>query len=146
MILSNFSIECLPPKATSQMKGACRVGNGIRFFKKKAVQQAENTLFALLQPYAPETPHLGPLRLKVVWSFPWRKSETKARRGAGALPCDVRPDLSNLVKMVEDCMTTLRFWNDDGQVAELQISKQWANWSGFAIRIESDPAVQLFKP
>jgi Holliday junction resolvase RusA-like endonuclease len=132
-----FTIPCVPPTVTSQMKGACRTPGGVRFFKKKPVAQAENTLFALLRPHVPAEPLLGPLRMTVGWRMPWRKSETKKRMAAGSQPCDVRPDLSNLIKLLEDCMTTLRFWNDDSQICDLRLTKHWSDNPGITIGVES---------
>jgi len=132
-----FTIPCVPPKVTAQQKGACRTPMGIRFFKKKPVAQAENSLLALLQPHAPAAPLAGPLRLTVDWRMPWRKSETKRNRAAGARWCDVRPDLSNMIKLLEDCMTTLRFWNDDAQVCDVRLSKRWADKPGITVCVEA---------
>jgi Holliday junction resolvase RusA-like endonuclease len=132
-----FFIPCNPPTVTSQQKGAFATGKGIRFFKKARVKQAENNLFALLQPHVPAQPVAGPLVLSVKWCFPWRKSESKKRRALGAVPCDVRPDLSNIIKLLEDTMTTLRFWEDDSQVADLRLSKWWGDEAGITISIEA---------
>lgn len=131
----SFEIPCDPPRASSQQKGAFKTPVGIRFYKKQPVVKAEKTLFALLQPHVPAAPFEGPLSLAVIWSFPWRKSETKKRRALGAVPCDVRPDLSNIVKLLEDTMTTLRFWNDDSQISQLSLTKEWGNWAGIKISV-----------
>lgn len=132
-----FTIPCVPPRVTAQQKGACRTPAGIRFFKKRPVQQAENSLLALLRPFAPAAPLGGPLRMCVDWRMPWRKSETKSRRAAGARWCDVRPDLSNMIKLLEDCLTTLRFWEDDSQVCDVRLTKRWAGNAGITVCIES---------
>lgn len=141
----SFTVFCVPPKATSQMKGACAIkgGRGVRFFKKKNVAAAENTLMALFRPHVPAVPFKGPIKVTMVWSFPWRKSERKSNLALGAAPNDTRPDASNLVKMAEDVMTTLGFWGDDGQIADLTVRKQWADWSGIDITISDDPVVLI---
>jgi len=139
-----FTIPCVPPRVTAQQKGACRTPAGIRFFKKRPVQQAEHTLLALLRPFAPAAPLAGPLRLGVDWRMPWRKSETKARRAAGARWCDVRPDLSNMIKLLEDCLTTLRFWEDDSQVCDVRLTKRWAGNPGMTVWVE--PLEELGSP
>lgn len=133
----SFTIPCVPPTVTSQMKGVCRTPVGVRFFKKKPVAEAEKSLYALLFPHIPAAPLEGPLRLTVDWRMPWRKSETKKRMAAGSQPCDVRPDLSNLIKLLEDCMTTLRFWNDDGQICDLRLTKNWSDRPGISVTIEA---------
>lgn len=141
MRIHKFTIPCVPPKASSQQKGAFKTPAGIRFFKKAPVVQTERSLMALFQPHIPLTPFDGPISLCVVYSFPWRKSELKSNLMRGVLANDTRPDASNIIKCLEDVMTTLRFWNDDGQIADLRVRKQWANWSGIQITITDAPEV-----
>jgi len=132
----SFFISCIPPKATSQQKGICMIGGKPRHFKKKHVLEAENSLTALLMPHRPAKPLDGPVALSVMWTYPWRSSETKRNKALGYLPCTTRPDCSNIVKGLEDCMTRLAFWNDDSQVADLRIRKGWGDKPGILITIE----------
>jgi Holliday junction resolvase RusA-like endonuclease len=132
----SFSISCIPPKATSQQKGVMVIGGHPRFFKKKHVKQAEASLMSMLMPHRPAVPFTGPVKLTVYWTYPWRKSEKKSVIAQGCAPCDTRPDASNLIKMFEDCLTTLNFWNDDSQVYSLTFSKWWGNVPGIEVRIE----------
>lgn len=132
----NFFIPCNPPKATSQQKGAFKTPGGIRFFKKKHVKQAEDTMLTLLLPYRPTSPITGPVRLDVKWVFPYRKSEKKSQvKAQDFIPCDTRPDLSNIIKMLEDALVTLCFIEDDGKVFSLNISKHWGPAPGIHISI-----------
>ena len=133
----NFFIPCIPPTATSQQKGACSIkGGGVRFFKKKHVQQAENSLWALLMPHRPETPLEGALRLSVCFYYPWRKSEKKAVvRDHHSMPITSRPDCSNLIKLIEDVMTGLGFWRDDGQISHLEVEKRYTDTPGIYVQI-----------
>lgn len=140
-----FTIRCVPPSASSQAKGAFKTPIGIRFFKKKPQKRAEASLLALLQPHVPDVPFNGPISLSMLWSFPWRKSELKRNVALGAMANDTRPDCSNIVKLAEDVMTTLGFWRDDSQVADLRVRKQWANWSGLYIVITDAPEL-LYAP
>lgn len=135
----NIWIDCIPPKSTSQQKGACRVGRGIRFFKKEKVAQAERDLVSLFTAHRPTyVPDYskGPLIVRILLVYPYRKSEPKKRTADGALlPCDTRPDLDNLTKMILDALTRCRYWTDDGQVASLTISKSWGPEPGIGIEI-----------
>lgn len=132
-----FFIPCLPPKATSQQKGAFSTGKGIRFFKKAKVKQAENTMLALFQPYAPKSPMQGAVELEVQWIFPYRKSEKKAVVKAGLnVPVITRPDLDNLSKTLVDSLVTLRFLEDDGQIYRLTLSKFWGSQPGIEIAMK----------
>lgn len=131
-----FVIHCIPPKATSQQKGIMMIGGKPRHFKKKNVKQAEDTFLALLAMHRPEQSFDGPISLTVMWRYPWRKSEPKKNKAYGWKPCDTRPDCSNIVKILEDCMTRLNFWTDDSQIAQLHITKAWANDPGITIHIQ----------
>lgn len=49
------------------------------------------------------------------------------------LRATARPDLDNAQKLLQDCMTKLGFWADDGQIARLTMQKLWAEVEGIAI-------------
>ena len=131
-----FKISCVPPKATSQQKGVIIINGKPRYFKKKHVAAAEQSMTALLMPHRPQKPFCGALRLSIIWTYPWRKSETKRNRALGWMPSDKRPDCSNLVKMFEDCMTRLNFFVDDSQVADLRFVKGWGDDAGISVELE----------
>lgn len=46
------------------------------------------------------------------------------------------PDLSKLIRSTEDALTTAGVWHDDRQVAALDVTDTWDDWSGVSIRIE----------
>ena len=133
----SFHLPIVPPKATSQTKRLVMVGGKPRFFPTKDHQQAEGDLLALCAEHAPPAPLEGPVSLSVSFTFPWRKSETKKRRARTLLPNDKRPDLDNLVKLIGDVLTKLRFYNDDGQVSTLLVSKWWGDNVGISVSIEN---------
>ncbi len=140
----SFFLDCVPPTITSQQKGAFIVppkagekGKGsIRFFTKPEVAKAERQLEALLRQHAPETPREGPIRLTVVFAWPWRASEP-AKHRHGVRWKDTAPDTDNLVKMVKDCMSRTGFWTNDGQVASENVDKGWSDKPGISITVES---------
>tara|TARA_R110002020_G_scaffold256171_1_gene469807 strand:- start:29 stop:475 length:447 start_codon:yes stop_codon:yes gene_type:complete len=121
-----FDVECDPPTATSQQKGAMRCGKGIRFYTKPHVAQAKADLTKLLWNHGPGEPLDGALCLRLTYRFPMRKSETKARRALGFLHHDKRPDLDNLAKLTIDVMAGLKWFNDDAQISRLELSKCWS--------------------
>lgn len=137
--MTSFFISCIPPKATSQQKGESVIGGRIVHFKKAHVKRAENDLVSLLIAYRPaDLPDYstGALAVSVSLTYPYRKSERKALVKAQAvIPCDKRPDVDNLVKMIMDGLTRCAYWGDDGQVARLLIEKQWGPRPGIAITI-----------
>lgn len=135
-------IPCNIPTVTAQQKGASFRNGKVRFFKKKGVLESEHTFHALFYPHRPKTPFTGPVCLILHLRFPWRKSEKKSRiRKYSLYPVEVRPDLSNLVKTIEDVLTTLRFWNDDSQVSSLTVSKKYSDNPGIHLNITNDLAM-----
>ena len=138
MVMLDMQIPCIPPKATSQMKGACRTSSGVRFFKKANVAAAEQNLLSLVRAEMPaewKTIEAGPVELQVLFVWPWRKSEPMRERINGAKHMDVKPDCSNIIKMLEDCLTRLNVWRDDSQVACLRVVKLWGDKPGISIRV-----------
>jgi len=137
----DFFTPCIPPKSTHQASlRILKRHDGTQFVGKFASskgKRVESELMTLFMPHRPPAPMQGPLSLTVRWYYPWRKAEKKANRGKGFIPCDVRPDCDNLAKFVCDILTRLAFWNDDGQVAELNFLKGWSDKPGIRICIDS---------
>lgn len=91
----------------------------------------------------------GPVRLDLVFSFPRPKSHYRTGSHAGELRADAplwktsAPDLSKLVRAVEDAITIAGIWRDDAQVAQLHAVKQYAHTPGLAVTIEDPPALPV---
>ena len=132
-------IPCIPPKGNAQQKGAfVRPGKGIRFFKKKAVVEAERTWHALLYPHRPAVPFEGPVSLCLHLTYPWRKGEKKRNIAKWArMPIETRPDVENVAKGLIDVMATLLFFRDDSQIASLSLSKHYGDTPGLKIVLTS---------
>lgn len=140
-----FHLPIIPPKATSQGAGKRIVvvkGKPL-FFKNARAQTAENDLTLLCSRHVPAQPMEGPLSLSIDFVFPWRTSEPQKRRALGRVPHTSKPDCSNLVKMLEDCLTKLRFWQDDSQVADLHVSKAWGAAVGIYVAIRPVPPAPM---
>lgn len=138
MILQTFFIPCIPPAGTSQQKGAFICGGKVRFFKKAKIKQAEHTWLDLFKSHAPENPHEGALKVCITLFYPFRKTEKKADLLAGISFHTQRPDFDNLSKMICDAMTTLGFWNDDGQISDGRIIKRRSVKHGLCVEIAQD--------
>ena len=130
-----FHLPITPPKCTSQTKRLMIIKGKPMFFPKKEHLAAENDMLTLCARHAPEKPLQGPIALRVTFVFPWRKSESKKSLALGMVPNDTRPDLDNMVKMIGDVLTKLRFYNDDGQVADLHVRKFWGDQVGISLRV-----------
>lgn len=103
------------PKA--QMRARHGVVNGFsRTYKDKRQAAEEEALMALLGPYQPVQPMQGPLLLGVKAYMPIpasRPNKWKALARKGVVRPTTKPDLDNLLKHVKDCLSRLRFWEDD---------------------------------
>ena len=135
-------LDIAPPRATHQsgqqiLKGGSgkrRVGTmpGSPWAKARSLLTAE------LLPHKPPYPADGPLKLSILWVWPWRTSHTKKQRALGEIPCGKLPDCDNLTKGISDIMTRLKFWNDDGQVADLHFRKRYGDRPRIEIEIGRD--------
>jgi Holliday junction resolvase RusA-like endonuclease len=123
-----FRIDCIPPKATHQ--GSLRImkrrdgGQFIGKFSNSKGKKAKDDITLMFARYKPQEPLRGALKLSVVWVYPYRESEPKKNR-TGLIPCDTRPDCSNLIKMPEDILNRLGFVEDDSQFAQIEFKKYW---------------------
>ena len=135
----DFFISCNPPKSTAQASTIImRRRDGTPFIGKASsskAKQVQHDLMVLLQRYKPDKAFEGPVSLEVVYTYPWRKSETKKNRAMGWMWMPVRPDLDNLFKLFADTMTRLGYWNDDSQVVSLLLNKRWGDEPGIKVRV-----------
>jgi Holliday junction resolvase RusA-like endonuclease len=133
-----FFIKCIPPKSTAQASNRIlRRKDGSMFVGKMQSskgKQTESDLLTLLAPHVPVKPLDCPLDVFVSWRYPYRKAEPKKNR-TRPIPCDTRPDVDNLQKLLFDCMTRLGFWHDDSQVARITFEKLWCEQPCILIRI-----------
>lgn len=132
-----FKLKMIPPTATAQQKGERVVGGYIHHYKKKNVAAAEEILRDALLPYVPAEPITDrPIRLAVLWMFPYPKSAKKHRPG-----CDrnkiTRPDTDNLNKLLKDVMTDMGFWKDDALISMELIRKVYSDEPGIVININT---------
>ena len=78
----------------------------------------------------------GELTLEAVFSFPMPASRPKKVRDEGRCPKTTSPDLSKLVRAIEDAMQAAGLIRDDARIAFLSASK-WECVDGpYGVRIE----------
>ncbi len=114
-----------PPTVTHQMHRVTVRNGKPQFFDSPELAKARADLCARLEQFTPDAPFEGPVSLYVAWLF------RDARKRIGWR--DTRPDTDNLEKLLKDCMTRMRFWIDDAQVAEEHVTKVWAARPGISI-------------
>jgi Holliday junction resolvase RusA-like endonuclease len=133
-----FFVKCNPPRSTAQSSkrvGVRKDGKPFSYTTQKGKQHASD-FAALLLPHAPEKPLEGCLRLNIVYQLPFLKSEKKEVKEAGWTYHWKKPDCDNLIKLFQDTMGRLSFWNDDAQVVELGFIKIRAAESGIHVEVE----------
>ena len=124
-----FFLPMLPPTATHQEKAVRVVKGKPVFYDPPELKAARAKLTAHLAGRRPERPMEGAVRLAAKWCFP------RGRHGGGEYRI-TRPDTDNLQKLLKDCMTELKFWKDDAQVACEICEKFWAEVPGIYVWAE----------
>lgn len=118
-----------PPTVThNDLRPATRGGRPyIR--KSERLREAEDAIMARLAPVRPSEPLSGPLRLQVRWCF-----GTGGRMAQGS-PHTAKPDMSNLLKTLEDCMVRSGWIADDALLCEETMAKAWMDPAGIWVRV-----------
>jgi len=100
-----------------------------RVHKDKKQQLEEDKLGWQIAKGAPSKPHTGRISLYVVAYYPipesWSKKKKAEALAGRVAPLKVKPDLSNIVKHVEDVMQGL-FYVDDKQICSLSATKHYS--------------------
>lgn len=118
-------LQMMPPTATAQEKK-------VNFKTKKIyaapeVVAAKEKYRAYLASYRPKAPLTGPLYLSICWGFPKGNHKTNY--------CTNKPDLDNAVKLLQDAMQEIGFFEDDKQICRLNLTKIWADLPGVFIEL-----------
>lgn len=130
-----FTIRCNPPKQTAQsVSRIFRRKDGTPFIGKKN-NTSKSELLCLLKDHVPEKPFTGAVELVIGWCYAWRASEPKKNRKLGYKYCTTKPDVDNICKQLNDCMTRLGYWIDDALVAKLTFEKMWCEEPHITITI-----------
>jgi len=79
----------------------------------------------------------GPLELSILFRFPMPASRSKATRALGEVAKTTAPDLSKLIRAVEDSLTAAGLIADDARIARYgRMSKvETTGWTGCTIEI-----------
>lgn len=111
------------PKLTHQHGIKVRVVNGhAQMYKTPELRALEAKYMSFLKGYAPAEPWNCPIRLTTEWIF-------RKPKGAKGIFKTTKPDLTNMIKTFEDCMTRCGFWRDDALIVSHYPTKLWAEES-----------------
>ena len=83
----------------------------------------KSQIAAAAEHLRPAEPLDGPLVVIVTFYMPRPKRLMRKSDREGAVWFQSKPDCDNLAKSALDCLTELRWWGDDSQVASLLINK-----------------------
>ncbi|MDY5835778.1 MAG: RusA family crossover junction endodeoxyribonuclease [Eubacteriales bacterium] len=129
-----FFMNMVPPTATKQQRKVDWQHR--RIYDSDQVKEAKAKLEAHLYKHKPSAPLSGAICLTTIWRYPRGKSHKDGEYKV------TRPDVDNMPTLLMDCMTRLGFWNDDAQVAHLQVVKVWHERPGIEIMIENMPVTK----
>ncbi len=129
----------IPIIPTGQARARATIRGGHANVYKSGQQRSnENAIMAFLAQHAPSTPMTGPVSLYVHAFLPIPKSKPKRWREdaiSGVERPTVKPDIDNICKNIKDCLTMLRFWDDDRQVVRLVGEKKYSDSPRWEIKI-----------
>lgn len=130
-----FFEQMTPPTATAQQRKFFSLPDGkISSYLPKNVKEAKETLKNAVSRHAPESPYDCPVYVKIIWCFPYRKTEKKENIGK-VIPKTTRPDTGNLNKMLYDIMTDCGYWVDDALIVRGTEEKCWYKKAGLYIKV-----------
>lgn len=129
---TEFFLQMDPPTVTHQEKKVHVVNGKPIFYEPDDLKAARQKIMAYLAPNCIEAPYYTKVRLTVVWHF-----RASGKHKAGSYR-DTKPDLDNLNKLLQDCMTRSGFWDDDALIVGLMAEKKWSLIPGIYIRIEDE--------
>lgn len=126
--------SCIPPTTLHQAKRIVRVGGFTKLADSAKLVEAKGFWDALFLRHRPERPLDGPLALYVELRWPHTASTAKRLLGSD-LPMTTKPDLSNLLKTVEDAMVRCGYMVNDSRICDVQVKKFRSPNPGILVRL-----------
>jgi len=125
--MAEIKFTIIGEPATQQRFRAAATKKGIRTYKTRSQKAGERWIGIQMLQHAPEYLLTGPLSLtaRLFRSIPasWSKEKKDDARNGRIRPTSV-PDLSNLIKNVEDVGNKI-LWRDDAQIVDFGDSGKW---------------------
>ncbi len=126
---TEFFMPMIPPTKTQQEHQVKIVKGKPIFYEQAELKAVRAKLMAHLGQHVPEEKYKCAVRLTTKWLFPNGKHPPGTYK-------TTKPDTDNLIKMLKDVMTDLKYWTDDSLVASEITEKFWANVPGIYVKIE----------
>lgn len=126
-----------PPVAKGRARHA-RIGAHVRTYTPAKTARYENVVkLAAGIAMGHHAPLDEPLRVEMFVGLSAPRSWSRKRQGeawAGDIRATKKPDLSNLVKSVEDGCNGV-VWADDSQIVEMSVEKGYSDQPGVRVRV-----------
>lgn len=130
MVLEFFiPLKKIPTITHQQKRVTCKNGKPF-FYESSELKNARELFMSRLIGFKPEKQFTKNIELVTTWCFP----ETKTKKHGD--PMQNVPDLENLQKLLNDCMTDCGFWKDDRYIFRMILEKFHSNVVGIRIRIK----------
>ena len=130
-----ITLNIPPPKGTAQQQKTVARGRFISKYDPPNVKKMKRIWTSELIPHKPCEPLEGPLRMRVLFAYPYRKADIKKADGRDMWK-DTSADLDNMNKGLADIMEKLGFFKNDGQIASLTMYKIWAETPRVEIELD----------
>jgi len=103
--------------------------NGVPYTPKETVNYETLVKQLYIQKYGQEMPFKHPVKMKIIAYLQIPKSASKVKAAAmerGDIRPTKKPDMSNIIKIIEDGLNGLAYC-DDSQVVEVEAGKYYSN-------------------
>jgi len=132
------------PKPLPPIRAAGFQGKGgkwqTRAYRKGTAEGWKGDIALAAKPFLPGEPYEGPIRLSCMFYLKRPKRLMRKKDPEGPIRCRSKPDLTNLLKGLEDILTRIGMWVDDAHVSDYgKIGKRYhakGGRSGARIKIE----------
>ncbi len=125
------------PTAQARPRHAVRGGFSVTY-KSEQQKNNEQTLEALIAPYAPKEPFKNAVSINFVAYIPFPQSFSKKKKElakANKIFPTKKPDIDNLCKQLLDTLTRLNFWLDNKQVIKITAIKIYGEYGKWDVII-----------
>jgi len=117
-----------------QAKQSVRFSHGRGAYADPKKKLYVNNVAASISPYAESFKYNCPVKVGIIYCFPFRKSDRNVSRGT-FFYMEQRPDLDNLSKPVFDALTLSGMLTDDSNIVSTSVAKIRYEHVGIVIRV-----------
>lgn len=125
-----FFVPMELPTTTHQQKKVSVKNGQPRFYEPDDVVAARAKFMAYFSHFVPPNKLKAPLRLTTKWIYPMKKGTYNGQWKI------TKPDTDNIIKLPQDCLAELGFFENDAGIASNIIEKFWGDPCGVYVKLE----------